>query len=154
MELLNKLNLKKNTPTIMVAVALLVYLYLDTPVPASLVLNKYLLFLAYFLIVVTCYNLLNKVNVFLILLFALVAVEIVRKSSQPDLHSIDKKLAYYDNLMPTNSKVISDKLQQDTNLEQEMVNLMKVTSEANDFPRSSPRYQPIAPSLAGLAQIE
>ena len=150
----NKILLKNDSLTVIIGIALIIYLYLDTPVPAKLMLNNYFLFLALFIVVVIFYNLFNKVNMFVALLFALVAFEIIRKSMKPDLNNINKKIAYYDNFIPTSERVISEKLKKNNTLEQDMVNIMKQTKMANDYPRRSPRYQPIAPNIAGSSQIE
>ena len=154
MSSVNKILLKNDKFTVLIGMALIIYLYLDTPVPAKIMLNNYFLFIAIFIVGAVFYYLVNNVNLFIALLFGLVAFEIIRKSMKPDLKNIDKKIAYYDNFMPTSEKVISDKLKKNNTLEQDMVNLMKQTKMANDYPRRSPRYQPIAPNIAGSSQIE
>ncbi len=150
----NKILLKNDSLTVIIGIALIIYLYLDTPVPAKLMLNNYFLFIVLFIVGYIFYILLNKVNMFVAILFALVAFEIIRKSMKPDLNNINKKIAYYDNFLPTSERVISEKLKVNNTLEQEMVNIMKQTKIANDYPRRSPRYQPIVPNIAGFSQIE
>ena len=153
MNVLKNLNLKKNQSQIIVGLMMLVYLYLDTPVPAKLMLNNYLLFLAVFIVGIVGYHLVNHVSIYIAILFIIIAFEVVRKSAEPNLHKIDKKITYYDNMTSTSEKVISDKLKEDDNLEQDMVTLMKIPKVTNSIPRTSPRYQPIAPNLAGSSQL-
>ena len=114
-----------------------------------------ILLLAIVVIIFIFYQLLNNVNVFVALLFALVAFEIVRKSMKPDEYYIDKNITYYDNMSSTSEKIISPKLTNyEVTLEQEMVNLMNDVSVANNHPRTSPRYQPIMSNLAGSSQLD
>lgn len=155
MSKINSVNIQSNIFSVMISIILLIYLYLDTPVPARLILNNYFLLLAIVVILFIFYYLFNKVNIFVALLFALVAFEIVRKSMKPDQYYINKNITFYDNLSPTSDKIISQKLtNQDITLEQEMVTLMNQVNVANDYPRSSPRYQPIVANLAGSAQLD
>ena len=152
---INGLNIQDNIFAIIVSIVLLIYLYLDTPVPARLMLNNYFLLLAIVVIVFIFYYLLNKVNVFVALLFALVAFEVVRKSMKPDEYYIDKRIQYYDAMSSTSDAIISQKLtNQEITLEQEMVNLMNQVGVANEHPRTSPRYQPIVANLAGSSQLD
>ena len=150
----NKILLKTDPLTMIIGIALIIYLYLDTPVPSKLMLNNYYLFLAIFIVGLIFYHLVNYVNMFVALLFGLVAFEIIRKSMKPDLNNINKKISFYDDFMPTSERVISEKLKINNTLEQDMVNIMKQTKMANDYPIRSPRYQPIAPNIAGSSQIE
>ena len=155
MSQINSLNIHSNIFAIIISIVLVIYLYLDTPIPARFMLNNYFLLLAIVGILFIFYYLFNKVNIFVALLFALVAFEIVRKSRKPDEYYIDKKIQYYDTIMSTSDKIISPKLtNRETTLEQEMVNLMNQVGVANDHPRTSPRYQPIVANLAGSSQLD
>ena len=155
MSKIGSLNIQSNIFSVMISIVLLIYLYLDTPVPARLMLNNYYLLLAIVVIVFVFYHLLNKVNIFVALLFALVAFEVVRKSMKPDEYYIDKRIAYYDNGSSTSDNIISPKLMNhNMTLEQEMVVLMNQVGLANSHPRTSPRYQPIVANLAGSAMID
>lgn len=152
---INGVNIQSSMFAILISIVLLMYLYFDTPVHARLMLNNYFLLLAIVVILFVFYQLLNKVNVFVALLFALVAFEVVRKSMRPDAYNPDKKIQYYDAMSPTSNTIISPKLiDHETTLEQEMVTLMNQVGAANTHPRTSPRYHPIVANLAGTSQIE
>ena len=84
MNVLKNLNLKKNQSQIIVGLMMLVYLYLDTPVPAKLMLNNNLLFLAVFIVGIVGYHLVNHVSIYIAVLFIIIAFEVVRKSAEPN----------------------------------------------------------------------
>jgi len=155
MGLFNKLNFKNHTLAVVIAIALLMYLYLDTPVPAKLMLNKNLVVVAALLILFCSYHLMKKTNILVAILFALVGLDVIRKSLIPDLNDISKKITYYDNLEPVAAAdVISDKLKNSNTLEQDIVQNMNLASMSEDRPQSSARYQPILPDLIGASNLE
>jgi hypothetical protein len=73
--------------------------------------------------------------------------------SKPNFNTLNKDVQYYDNLKPTTDLVISDKLKDPNTLEQEMVNNM-VAITKSDYPRYTPRYQPVLSNSLGSTDIE
>ena len=69
----------KNFLSSLLGVLLLVYLYFDTPLPFLLILKSYSLVLASLIsLVIFCY-LMKKLNIFVAIIFAIVAYEIIKK---------------------------------------------------------------------------
>ena len=149
----NKILLKNDKLTMLIGLALVVYLYLDTPVPSQLMLNNYYLFIVILISGYGFYYLVNNVNMFVGLLFALVSFQIIRKSLTPELKNIDKKLLYYDDMKSTADRVISSKLKKSNTLEQEMVNLMKQTEIEEDYPQISAKYKPVTSKIEGYSDL-
>lgn len=155
MSVLNNLFQNKNVLPVLLGVLLLVYLYLDTPLPFVLMLNNFSLLVAILVsLVVVCY-LCKKTNVFVAIIFALVAFEVIKKSINPsDPNNLNRNVQYYDNLNPANSNVvISDRLKKSNTLEQEMVENMIPEVEQEQAPVSA-RYQALLPDLGGASQLD
>jgi hypothetical protein len=146
-----KLLQNKNTHSLIFGVILLVYLYLGTPVPANIILHNSSLIVSIIVSLLLFIYLCSRVNIFLAIIFALVAIEVIRKSLKPDLKDLDKKIQYYNH--HDNEVVISDKLKKNNTLEQDMVSHMNSTI-GNNFLGQSPRYQPLLADSVGSAQIE
>ena len=149
----NKILLKNDKLTMLIGLALVVYLYLDTPVPSQLMLNNYYLFIVILISGYGFYYLVNNVNMFVGLLFALVSFQIIRKSLTPELKNIDKKLLYYDDMKSTADRVISSKLKKSNTLEQEMVNLMKQTKIKKEYPQISAKYKKKKKKIEGYSDL-
>lgn len=142
----------KNIGSIMLGILLLGYLYLDTPIPFNLVLEKISLLVTIILVIcLTCYLCIN-VNVYLAIIFLIVAYEVIRKSMKQNPKNINKKVRFYGN-SESNSTVISEKLKESNTLEEEMVNKM-VPLIKRDPPNPTPRYQALLPDLTGTAPID
>lgn len=144
----------KNFLSSLLGVLLLVYLYFDTPLPFLVILKSYSLVLASLIsLVIFCY-LMKKLNIFVAIIFAIVAYEIIKKSTIiTDLNSINKEVLYYNNSKPSSNMVISERLKESDTLEQEMVkNMIPITDQ--HFVPESPRYQALLPDLSGASQID
>ena len=142
----------KNNPSILLGILLIGYLYLDTPLPFNLVLEKMSLLVTILLAVfVTCYLCIN-LNVYVAIIFLIVAYEVIRKSMKQNPKNINKKVRFYGNSQ-SNSTVISEKLKESNTLEQEMVSKMVPTIK-RDEPNPTPRYQALLPDLTGTAPID
>ena len=150
---LNNFFQHKNSLHVVLSVLLLAYLYLDTPLPIVLILHKFSLGLSILVsLVVVCY-LCKKVNVFVAIIFALVAFEVIRKSMNPDLQNLNKNVQYYNNLKSSSNVVISDRLKESASLEEELVeNMIPVVNQ--QLVPESPRYQSVIPDLGGATQLD
>ena len=101
---------------------------------------------------IVCY-LCKTVNIYVAIVFALVAFEVIRKSVKPDLNNLNKKVQYYNNLIPSSDVVISDRLKESNTLEQDIVeNMVPVTNK--EIVSASPRYQALLPDLAGASTVD
>lgn len=143
----------KNTLSLFLGAVLMVYLYLGTPVPAVIILQNVSLILAVIVAVVIFCSLFMNVNIFIAILFALVAFEVIRKSLKPNLSNIDKTIQYYNNTESNADVVISDKLKVLNTLEQNMVANMEAVS-GNNHLSQTPTYQPLLAESAGSSQLE
>ena len=152
MVLSKKILQNKNGFSLLLGISLMTYLYLGTPVPANIVLQNISLILSIVVAVLAFCYLCAKVNIFVAIIFALVAFEIIRKSLKPDLDNIDKDIQYYNNI-GSNPDVLSDKLKTSNTLEQEIVANM-ASAPGNNPPGQPPRYQPLLADSAGSSQVE
>jgi hypothetical protein len=152
MVLSTKLLQNKNNASLLLGAILIIYLYLGTPVPANLILQNFQLVISvvFFTVIFSC--LYTKVNIFVAIIFALVAFEVIRKSLKPDLNNLDKNIQYYNNI-PNKNIVISNKLKNSDSLEQEMVNNMKSIVGFN-YLNSIPKYKPVLSNSVKSSQIE
>ena len=146
--------LNKNVLPVLLGVLLLVYLYLDTPLPFVLILKNLSLWVAILVsLVVVCY-LFKKVNIFVAIIFAIVAFEVIKKSiMSQDPNNLNKNMQYYNNLKPSSNVVLSDRLKESNTLEQEMVENMVPSVEQEQVPVSA-RYQALLPDLAGTSPLD
>jgi len=142
----------KNIFSLLFGLLLIIYLYLGTPVPANIMLNNIVLIIAIIISVVITIFLSSKVNIFVGIIFALVAFEVIRKSLTPNLSNIDKNIQYYNNSTSNADVVLSDKLKKTNTLEQEMVSNME--SVVGNNIGQSPRYQPILADTIGVSNLE
>tara|TARA_B100001093_G_C26770257_1_gene989810 strand:+ start:1008 stop:1469 length:462 start_codon:yes stop_codon:yes gene_type:complete len=144
----------KNLIASILGVLLLVYLYFDTPLPFLIILKSYSLFLVSLLsLVIFCY-LMKNLNIFVAIIFAIVAFEVIKKSTIiGDLNNVSKELQYYDNSKSFSNIVISERLKDSDTLEQEIVKNMVPISQPHFIPES-PRYQALLPDLAGTSQVD
>ena len=143
----------KNIFSLLFGLLLIIYLYLGTPVPANIMLNNIVLMFAVLISVGIVIFLSSKVNIFVGIIFALVAFEVIRKSLTPNLDNIDKNIQYYNNNSTSNADVVlSDKLKKSNTLEQEMVSNME--SIVSNNIGQSPRYQPILADTVGVSNLE
>ena len=153
MALINSFLQKKNTQAILIGVLLIVYLYFDTPLPFHLVLQKLYLVIAIFVSLIVLTYLCIKVNIFVGIIFAIVAFEVIKKSLRQTPENLDRKVNFYSNTETNSNVVISENLKDSNTLEQEIVkNMASVVS--NDPPGQTPRYQPLVADIAGSSQIE
>ena len=148
-----KLLQNNNVFPLLLGSLLMVYLYLGTPVPANLILQNVSLVIAVVISILIFCSLCAKVNVFVAIIFALVAFEVIKKSLKPNLNDVDKNIQYYNNILSNADVVLSDKLKNVNTLEQEMVSKM-VPVSGNNPPGQSPRYQPLLADSAGSSQLE
>lgn len=153
---MNKVNINFTNNNILgfiLAILLLIYLYLDTPLPFVFVLNNLYLMITIIISIIIFLYLCVYFNIFLAIIFALVVFEIIRKSLEPNLQNIDKSLHYYNTLNVQSSEVISEKLKTNNTLEEEMI--LNVKSKKNNSPLlDSPRYQALLPNLEGTSNLE
>ena len=149
----NKLLQNKNGFPVLLGVLMLVYLYLGTPLPTNFVLDKVTLFLALFVAVILVCYLFNNVNIYVAIIFVIVAFEIINKSLTPNPSNINKDVRYYSNTKSNTNVILSDKLKDSNTLEQEIVDKM-VTITKQNTPGQSPRYQPLLADSAGSSKIE
>lgn len=153
---LNKLFKNKDVLPVLLGVLLLVYLYLDTPLPFVLILRNISLWVAIFVSLVGSCYLSKKVNLFVALIFAMVAFEVIRKSMDSrNPNNLNKDVQYYNNLKPSNSDiVISDRLKESDTLEQDMVENMMPSVDQQLATPVSARYQALLPDLGGASQLD
>ena len=142
----------KNIFSLLFGLLLIIYLYLGTPVPANIMLNNIVLIFAVLISAGIVIFLSSKVNIFVGIIFALVAFEVIRKSLTPNLDNIDKNIQYYNNSTSNADVVLSDKLKKSNTLEQEMVSNME--SIVGNNIGQSPRYQPILADTIGVSNLE
>ena len=147
-----KLLQNKNTHSLILGIVFIIYLYLGTPVPANIILQNGSLIVSIIVSLLIFSYLCSKVNIFVAIIFGLIAIEVIRKSLKPNLNDIDKNIQYY-NSEPNQDVVISNKLKKNNTLEQEIVANMYSTI-GNNFLGQSPRYQPLLADSVGSAQIE
>jgi len=148
----NKLLQNKDFVNTLMGLLLMSYLYLDTPFPINVKLGKVSLVASVLLALYLSYYLFKNVNVFVAILFVLVAYEVIKKSAMVDSNNINKNTKFY-NSPPTSENIISDKLKNSYTLEQEMVD--KMVPVVKHAPKLlSPRYQALLPDLTGTASID
>jgi len=150
----NKFLQNKNLFPVLLGSLLMVYLYLGTPVPANLILQNVSLIIAIVISILIFCCLCARVNIFVAIIFALVAFDVIKKSLKPNLNDVDKNIQYYNNNILSNTEIVlSDKLKNSNTLEQDMVSKMSTVS-GNNPPGQTPRYQPLLADSAGSSQIE
>lgn len=152
MVLSTKLLQNKNTISLLLGAVLIIYLYLGTPVPTNLIIQNFqvIISVVFFTIIFCC--LYTNINIFVAIIFALVAFEVIRKSLKLNLNNLDKNIQYYNNVLNKNI-VISNKLKKHDTLEQDMVNKMKLIVGSN-YLNTISRYQPVLANSVESSQIE
>ena len=143
----------KNMISLSMGSLLMVYLYLGTPVPANIILHNVSLALSVIFSIVMFFSLCSKINIFVAILFALVAFEVINKSLHPQLSNINKNIQYYNNTESNKNTILSDKLKSSDTLEQDMVSNMN-TIIGNNHLNRVPTYQPLLADSAGSSQVE
>jgi hypothetical protein len=147
-----KLLKNKDLVNCLIGLLLMSYLYLDTPFPMGIKLGKLPLVVCVLLALYLSYYLFKNVNIFISILFVLVAYEVIKKSAKVDKNNINKNTKFY-NSPPTSENIISEKLKKPYTLEQEMVD--KMVPVVKHSPKVlSPRYQALLPDLTGTSSID
>ena len=144
----------KNLFCVILGLLLITYLYLETPVPINVILNDTLLGLVVLCLIIIAYYLIAHVNVFVGIIFIIIAYEIVRKVNNNRIEdgSLDmsNKKKYHSS---TNVKsIISPNLKSDVTLEENIVNSME--SHNNQIVNlDDSNYKPILPDLSSTSDL-
>lgn len=148
---LNFLQNKENR-SIAVAILLMGYLYLDTPVPFNILLERGSLVASILVVLYIMYLLSTNLNLYVAIIFAIVSYEVIRKCMKQDPKNLNKNVRFYDNLTSNSDIVISEKLKESTTLEQEMVENMVPLVTPDSSP--TPRYQAVLSNVDGTAPVD
>ena len=141
---------KKNLLYLILGLLLLVYLYLETPIPLNMILNDTLLTIVIIILIVVSYLLISKINIFVGLLFMIIAFEILRKLINNKTMPIDRLTV---KTTETDLKINgANGLKQDYTLEESIVTIMN-NSKNNHQEMDDPEYQPKLPDLTSTSSI-
>jgi len=150
MKFSQKFSDNKNLLYLILGLLLLVYLYLETPVPLNMIINDTLLTIISIVLIVVSYLLISKVNIFVGLLFIIIAFELLRKLIGNKPMPIDRLSV---KTTETDLKINgANGLKKEYTLEESIVTTMN-NSKNNHQEMDDPEYQPQLPDLTSTSDI-
>ena len=150
MNLNKKFSENKNLLYVILGVLLVIYLYLETPVPINLILNDTLLMVVVICFIIVSYFLITKLNIFVGLLFIIIAFEILRKISFNQNGNFERLKTY---TSESNLKSLGhSNLKKAYTLEEKIVNTMN-NSNNNNGQMESAEYKPLLPDLSSTSTL-
>ena len=156
MNLNKKFSDNKNLFCVILGLLLVTYLYLETPVPINVILNDTLLGIVVLCSIILGYYLIAHVNVFIGIIFIIIAYEIIRKINDNRNGNgngnwdMSNKKQYHSS---TNSKsIIPPNLKQGVTLEENIVDSMN-TINNHMIQQEEQNYKPVLPDLSSASDI-
>jgi len=152
-----KLNhLNKNTlSSVVVGSIMLVYLYLDTPLPFTVVLGDFtFIILTIVTLIASCF-IYQLTNIFVAVIYLVVLYELIKKVKLNNINIINNRNSpatknYYNKENP--EVVISNNFDKSISLEEEMVNNI-LPSHSHSTLNRTDRVQPLLPDLSQSLEI-